>query len=308
MPELKDWSGLGVGIELKNDSALAVAVEPNGSIFDEFELLIEPEESTLDLASRTIRSITGSSASIDSIGIAVPGLIDQRTGLLVHSKFIDLGSGEPVSERLSAATGVRIALENDANAAAIAEYQYGAGRGSKNMFYATLGEGIGAALIIDGSLWRGDSGFAGELGNIAINSEGMRLEEIASSSNIVRRTQNRIHQDSTSSLSRLSEDEINITEIVRAAKAEDDFALLMLERTGTYVGTAIATVINLLNVELIVIGGEIMDAGDVVLEAIIQRAREFAYLPAFRTTRILRGSLGSKAAAIGAAMASKRTI
>ena len=98
--------------------------------------------------------------------------------------------------------------------------------------------------------------------------------------------------------------EIGLPEIIQAAADEDDFAQLMLERTGTYVGTGIASVINLLNVERVIIGGEIMQAKQLVLDAIVTRARELSFKPAFDSTTIVEGELGSAAAAIGAALLS----
>ena len=108
------------------------------------------------------------------------------------------------------------------------------------MFYATIGSGVGGALIYDGRIWHGAAGFAGEFGSIAVNSDGMRLEEVASSENIVRRTRARLHQDSTSSLHRLDEQSMTIDDISNASVNDDDFARLMLDRTGTYIGSAVA--------------------------------------------------------------------
>jgi predicted NBD/HSP70 family sugar kinase len=130
----------------------------------------------------------------------------------------------------------------------------------------------------------------------------MRLEEVASSDNIVRRTRDRFHQDNTSSLNKLDEQAIRIDDILTAAAAEDDFARLMLERTGNYIGTAVASVINLLNIETIVIGGPTMAAGNVLLNAIIRSARELSFAPSFESTLILASELGERAAAIGAAL------
>ena len=110
----------------------------------------------------------------------------------------------------------------------------------------------------------------------------MRLEDVASAANIVRRTRTRFNRDSTSSLNKLDEEQISIYKIVEAAEKGDDFASLMLERTGSYVGTAIATVINLLNIEKIVIGGEIMHAGHLVLDAVMRRATRTFVRPVVR--------------------------
>ena len=176
------------------------------------------------------------------------------------------------------------------------------GRGSRNMFYVTLGTGVGGAFILDGEIWRGAAGFAGEFGYVPINSEGMKLEEVASTANIIRRTRNRFHQDNTSSLNNLAEEAITLDDILAAARDEDDFAQMMLKRTGAYVGSAVASVINLLNVERIVVGGEIMNAEHLVLDAIIERAGELSFRPSFASTSIVEGSLGENAAAVGAAL------
>ena len=161
---------------------------------------------------------------------------------------------------------------------------------------------MGGAFILDGKVWRGAGGFAGEFGHVAINSEGRRLEQVASSRNIVRRTQSRFHQDSTSSLNKLAEESITLDDIIAAAEREDDFAQMMLERTGMYIGTAIASVINLLNIEKIVIGGEIMKARHLVLDAIIARSRDLSFPKAFESTEIVQAEIGNEAAAAGAAL------
>ncbi len=238
---------------------------------------------------------------VGSLGIAVPGLIDRKTHRVAYSASFPAYSDLDLVSEIKAATGVSAILENDANAAAYGEFAVGAGRGSTNIFYVTLGEGVGGAFILDGKIWRGSGGFAGEFGYVSINSEGRRLEQVASARNIVRRTQSRFHQDSTSSLNKIPEESITLDDIIAAAEREDDFAQMMLERTGMYIGTAIASVINLLNIEKIVIGGEIMKSRHLVLDAIIARARDLSFPKAFQSTEIVEGELGENAAAVGAA-------
>lgn len=302
MTDFNDWSGKTVGLELSSGRIAAVAISPEGAVLDSAVHDVERGTNTFERLTEVIRSISGASPGLSTIGLALPGLIDRSAGRIAHSTLNTLMEGTGIAEAIKNDTGISVVIENDANAAAIAELRVGAGRGCRNMFYITLGEGVGGAIILDGELWRGDSGFAGEFGSMAINSDGMRLEDIASAANIVRRTQNRFHQDSTSSLSKLPEHRINIDAIVNAAKNEDDFALLMLERTGTYVGTAVASVINLLDIERIVVGGEIMRAGSVVLDAILQRAQELAFAPSFKRTTIVSGEIDRFAGPIGVAL------
>jgi glucokinase len=229
-------------------------------------------------------------------------LINKENGGVAYSVNIPEHSSLNIAEAARLATGLPVILENDANAAAYAEYMLGAGKGSSSMFYATIGDGVGGAFILNGKLWHGAAGYAGEFGYIAIDSEGTRLEEVASAANIVRRTRNRFNRDSTSSLGKLPEERIGIAEIVRAGEEGDEFAHLMLERTGTYVGTAIANVINLLNVETIVVGGEITQAKDIVIDAITNRAKELSFSRSFAKTRIVAGTVGESAAAVGVAL------
>ena len=170
------------------------------------------------------------------------------------------------------------------------------------MFCISLGEGVGSGLILDGALWRGANGYAGEFGAIVVDEEEMRLEDVASIPNIVRRTRSRFHQDSTSTLKKLKEDDISFDDILAAAELGDDFALLMLERTGTYVGTALAAVINLLNIEKVVIAGEVISTPSAVLDAIRRRARQCSSSRAFSSTEIELSQLDEFGPAIGAAL------
>lgn len=238
----------------------------------------------------------------EKIGIAIPGLVEKEAGRVAYSASISVAAARAIAADIETATNTKLTIENDANAAAYAEFKLGAGRGSRSMFYATLGDGVGGAFIFDGEIWRGVSGFAGEFGYVAINSDGTRLEDVASAANIARRTRNRFNQDNTSALGKITDREIKFEDIISAAKKKDEFAQLMLERTGTYVGTAIATVINLLNVDKIVVGGEVMKAGARVLGAINSRAKELSFAPSFNDTSIVAGELGDFAASIGIAL------
>ena len=179
------------------------------------------------------------------------------------------------------------------------------------MFYMSIGKGIGGAIILDGKLWTGASGLAGEVGHITIDTEGLDcicgntgcLETVASAPNIVRRARERLDRDSTSSLSRLAlHKEFTADDVAHEAKNGDDFSLMMIERTGKFIGTGVASVINLLNIECIVLGGGVMDAGDLILKPIIQEAKRRAFQPCFEATRIVAGTLGKDASAIGAAL------
>jgi glucokinase len=204
-----------------------------------------------------------------------------------------------------------VEIENDANAAAYGEFKVGAGRGSRNLFYMMIGNGIGGAIVLDGKLWTGASGFAGEVGHITIDTEGLEcvcgntgcLETLASAPSIVRRARERLNRDNTSSLSRLALNKnFNAEDVAHEAREGDDFAAMMIERTGKYIGTGVASVINLLNIERIVLGGGVMDAGPLILNPIIQEVKRRAFQPCFDATSIVISELGLDAAPIGVAL------
>ena len=308
MVDSPNLSGKRIGVEISGTALHAVVIGNNDELLSAVSFVVAAPESSIAQVISVIEGLKTEFGPFDRIGIAVPGLVDRKTGRVAFSANIPKHSEVNLVDDIKSATGLSVSIENDANAAAYGEFRLGAGRGSRNMFYATLGDGVGGAFIFNGEIWRGASGFAGEFGYVPINSEGTRLEELASAANILRRTRERFNQDSTSSLNDLTEESITLEAIIAAAEKEDDFAQMMLERTGVYVGTAIASVINLLNIEKVVVGGEIMKAKQLVLDAIIERARELSFAPSFEATSIVEGELGVSAAAIGAAFISGQAV
>lgn len=293
-----------VGVEVSKSAFKAVCFDRNGNLIDSLRYKIDRSNPTFAQLVNFLNEAKNRFNAPERIGFAVPGLVHHQSRRVAYSTYIPEHETIDFINELEAATNLKITIENDANAAAYGEYKLGAGHGSRDLFFITLGTGVGGALIYDGKIWRGASGFAGEFGHIAINSEGMKLEDVASNANIIRRTKSRFQQDSTSSLGKLDEDEIRIASVVREAREGDDFARLMLDRTGIYIGTAIAGVINLLNIERIVVSGQIMDADNIVLDAIMRRARELTFAPSFEATQIVKSKLGENAVAVGAALLS----
>ncbi len=293
-----------VGVEISKLWLKAVCLDVGGNLTDVYRNPVSTDQTLFSQLIQFIKETKTRFGDFEKIGIAVPGLIHHETKRVAFSTYFPEHETIDFVGEIEAATRLKITIDNDANAAAYGEFILGAGRGSHNLFYVTLGTGIGGALIFAGKIWHGASGFAGEFGHIAINADGVKLEDVASAANIVRRTKSRFQQDSTSSLSNLDEDEIGLKDVIKAAQEGDDFAVLMLERTGKYVGSVLAGVINLLNVERVVIGGGIMQAENLVLDAIVRSTKALAFPPSFAATRIVSGELGSNAAAVGIALLS----
>jgi glucokinase len=304
-----------IGVDVSGATMHAVLLTADGEAIERREAPLDRDDVVAQVA-RAVAELRDVAPNIAAIGVGIPGLVNRQTDRVLVSTDLPSVVRGNIHAELVRATGLRVELENDANAAAYGEYRVGAGRGSRDMFFATIGTGIGGAIILDGKLWLGASGFAGEFGHITIDAEGIEcmcgnvgcLETLASAPNIVRRANERLYRDNTSSLSRLAiNKEFTTADIVHEAKNGDDFSLLMIERTGKYIGAAVASVINLLNIERIVLGGGVMEAGDLILGPVIREAERRAFQPCFEATQIVAAALGTDAVSIGAAMLARDT-
>ena len=299
-----------IGIAVSGAKIRAAFVDEDGRVIEHAESTVSSENIVPQLATIAgdLRPALG---QVVAIGVAIPGLVNRQTDRVVAPRDLPPTMVEDLHGSLMRATGYRVEIENDANAAAYGEFKVGAGRGCRNMFYMSIGQGIGGAIILDGKLWTGASGFAGEVGHITIDAEGYEcvcgntgcLETLASAPSIVRRARERLNRDSTSSLSRLALNK-NFTaeDVAHEAREGDDFAAMMIERTGKFIGTGVASVINLLNIDCIVLGGGVVDAGSLILNPIIQEAKRRAFQPCFDATQIVAATLGPDAAPIGVAL------
>src|SRR3989454_5282561 len=289
-----------VGIDIAAKTMHAVMISEVGKV----KARRDAEHKAENIISEITNLVAGfrEAGPIKSVGVGIPGLVNRETDQVLISTGLPSIVRDDIHSELMKATGLRFELENDANAAAYGEYQAGAGRGARDLFYIGIGNAVGGAIIIDGKLWIGASGCAGEVGHITIDTEGSEcqcgntgcLETVASAPNIVRRANERLNRDSTSSLSKLAMNkDFTADDMAREAMEGDDFAMMMIERTGKYIGTGVASIINLLNIERIVLGGGVMQAGDLILKPIIEEARKRAVPPCFEATHILAAALGA---------------
>jgi glucokinase len=190
-------------------------------------------------------------------------------------------------------------IDNDANVAAFGEFEHGAGRGAQSLVLLTVGTGIGSGIILQGRLWHGRCGFAGELGHITVNPEGEIcncgnrgcLETEASAPKIIRNYR---------ALTRSSE-ELTSRDIYERARAGDKKAVESFARSAYYLGIGLGIVINLLNPDRILVGGGVSAAGKFLMAPAIAEARRRSHRVSFGCCRISRASLGNDAGLIGAA-------
>jgi glucokinase len=305
---------LFVGIDLSSSTLRGALVSSGGNIIREQRARAEHQSSDALLAQivETVRALSADS-SVAAVGIGIPGLVNRKTNRIELMPNLPALSEVNIVEEISRKTALPVVIDNNANTAAYAELQIGVARDRRQVFFVSLGAGIGSALIINGHIYRGAAGFAGEFGHMTIDPEGIEcacgnigcLETIVSGPNIVRRTRERLYRDRTSSLSRLSvprDREFTAEDIAHAARDGDEMAQLMMERTGMFLGIALAAVINLLNVEMVVLGGGVMDAGDLILKPTIKETRRRAFPPSFASCEIVIAELGPAAGVVGAAL------
>lgn len=318
MPNAKLYIGLDVGRTIRG----ALMTEA-GRILEQRRVISEvtDHKAFVEQLVDVISQLNGSAPEGDGVaaaGVGWPGLVNQKTGRLeVAPNILDVSQVD-INRCLREATGLPVVFDNDANAGAYGEWQCGAARGRQDVFYITMGTGIGAGLILGGRLQRGSRGFAGEFGHFKIEVGGLEcacggagcLETLASGPNIVRRVRERLFSDPTFSVSGLGQEmETTLTceRVIEAAVERDELARSVLNETGVYLGMAVASIINLLNVELVVLGGGVMAAGEQILGSIREETRRRTISPAYDCCEIVAAELGQDAGIIGAAMLARDT-
>jgi glucokinase len=250
---------------------------------------------------------------IGAIGVGLPSMIDQRRGEAVDSVNVPL-AGIPFRERLRERFGVPAAIENDANAAALAEHRYGAGHGSRHMVMLTLGTGVGGGLVLGGKLYRGAAGAAAELGHITIELDGPRcqgrcpgrghLEVLASGTAADRyaREAAEVNPEGDLGLAAAEGKQVDARLAVELAAEGPGDARDVLAHVGHHLGVGIASLVNVFNPELVVIGGGFARAGDLLVEPARKVVSETALAPARDEVRIVPALLGVEAGLIGAGL------
>jgi glucokinase len=244
-----------------------------------------------------------------AIGIAAPGPIDVERGLVLDAPNLHGWHHVPLAARLSATFGCPAVLENDANAAALGEFLFGAGRGSRHMIYLTISTGIGGGLILDGQLYRGAGGAAGELGHAVIDEDGPRcgcgrrgcLEALASGTAIAARAAEAIASGRPTAITRhAGNDDVAAEHVALAAAEGDPVAQEIIGRAAHALGLGLADIVNIFNPDLIVIGGGTSNIGAPLLDPAIETMRTNAFEGPVGQVRLVTAALGGRAAAMGA--------
>ncbi len=247
---------------------------------------------------------------VEAVGVGVAGMVDWRSGVFVWSPHVT-GTNVALRADLEHAFGVPVVVDNDANAAAFGELQLGAGQGYENVLLVTLGTGIGGALVIDGSVYRGTS-FAGEIGHMLYDQGGIQCdcgkrgcwETVASGPALRRLGKASIAQNPDSSFAnRLSAETVTAEDVTGAADAGDETARSLVAQVGVEFGRGLCSLIAMFDPEVVIVGGGLGSVGESLLGPARRVAADAVHGGSHRMLPpILVAGLGPSAGAVGAAL------
>jgi len=319
MLEINPQAGGIIGVELGVDFVAVALTDFTGNILWRQTETANPTDAyektliqTLELAHKAIDFCKKKELALLGLGLATPGTVDLDKGILIFAPNLQWRN-VPLKAFFSEHTGLKVYIENDANAAAVAEHLFGATRKSKNFIFVFAGIGIGGGLFLNGELHRGEVGYAGEIGHSPIMAEPFQnpchcgnrgcWETYANQYSIIRRVQTRLEAKRSSIIPQLMDEQdahLSISIIKQAADAGDEEAIEALSETGTAMGIGFATLINVLNPEKIILGGPLSIVGNYLLPSAKSVATNHA-LPEMRPkVDILLSSFEKDASLIGA--------
>jgi glucokinase len=289
----------------------AAIVDESGKIHARFKQSTPQGSDPNEIVSavvRAVREIGVDAKELKAVSLVVPGTVKVEEGTVVKAPNLPYLDGYPLATALTNELGLPAILENDANAAAVGEMWQGAARGCRTIICVTLGTGVGGGIILNGELWRGVDGAAAEIGHMCVDpfggvactcgSRGC-LEVFASATAIVRMTREASPRYPDSVLH--ASDNLTAETIFAAGLEGDELALEIFRRMGVYLGIGLANLINILNPEMIVIGGGVVNGWDLFAKDMMQQVEERAFPLLAARVKIERAKCGDDAGLLGAA-------
>ena len=300
-----------VGLDVGGTKAAGLLVAEGGEILSRHvaETPADDVDATMSTLFEVIERL-GKESDPVAVGIGGAGMVDFEAGVMRFAP--NLAWRElPIRDMVSEHTGLPCILDNDANAACWGEYRFGAGRGYRYVLLLTVGTGIGGGIVADGVLYRGAHGFAAEVGHVIVEPDGPLcgcgnrgcLEQVASGRALDRLARDAAAQHADGLIARLSgTGEVTGRHVTEAAERGDQVARQILEEVGIRLGVGIAGFVNVLDPEVVVVGGGVAEIGDPLLEPARRAYRETVLAPDHRPdVPIVQAALGNDAGAIGAA-------
>src|SRR3954453_2060622 len=297
-------AAFAVGLDMGHEHVRAAVCDLSGEIladdWSSAEVDHAPTES-LDLARELVHGVlreAGVTADhVIGVGMALAAPVDRETGAVFAEGILPNWGGVQPAAEMQARLGLPVQLENDANLGALGEHVFGAGHGVDDMAYVRLSAGIGVGLILGGRPYRGRTGIAGELGHVRVDPGG-----------VICRCGNRGCLETVAAprvvaalLERTRQEPITVARLLELVHAGDRGARRAVADAGTVIGEAIAAVVNVLNPELIVFGGDLAGAGPTLLDAVRAAIDRSSVALAAGAVRIAAGQLGERAEVLGAA-------
>jgi glucokinase len=306
---------IALGVDLGGTNLRSAAVTASGEIVFETHrptFATEGVDSVIDriaLAIREAADAAGVGKDVP-VGVAAPGPLDPRTGVVHFAPNLPGWRDVQLRDRVQERAGRRVIIGNDANAAALGEFIFGAGRGSENMIYVGIGTGVGGGVISEGRLIDGLNGMGGELGHVSVDLDGPRctcgslgcIEAFCSAWSITHEARLLVSSGRGAAIRAAAPDgSIGPRAVGTAAANGDPAALALLDRAGTALGAGLANFINIFNPEIIVLGGGVAEIGDPLLDPVRRAINTFA-MPVMRSgVRLVPSSLGLKTGIYGSA-------
>ncbi len=310
---------VAVGVDLGGTTFNVGVVAPDGTLVAE-QSYDTPHSGNEPAALLAVASAVGGimeQAAIKpeqllGIGAGIPGPVDPEAGIIKQAPNMHELDGMNAVEILSAETGAKVHIANDAFCATLAELRYGAGRDVENMVMFTLGTGVGGGIALDNQVRRGPRQIMGEVGHIVVEPNGRRcgcgnhgcLEAMVGRDGMVDQAVRLLEQGIPSVLAERGgarHEKLTPKMISEAAQEGDEVALRVMNTSGHYLGVALCSCIVLTDPDLIVLGGGIAAAGDVLFEPIRRTVRHRSIISGYDTSRIVPAELGNAAGMIGAA-------
>ncbi|MBS3818161.1 ROK family protein [bacterium] len=244
--------------------------------------------------------------SILGVGFGFPGIFHSQKQKIIQSPNYSEIDNYDLVPAISRFLNLPFRINNDANMAAYGEYKQGSGKDTSSLIFLTIGTGVGSGVILDGKLWQGACGFAGELGHVTVNPHGYScncgsqgcLETEVPAPKIVRNYQSLTH----------TQENLTAEEVARRAQQGDRNAQNSFQKAGYYLGIGLSIAINFLNPQKIILGGGVMKSEDLLLPSAFKETRKRSYEASFKCCEIQKASLGNKAGYIGAAHWAKDTL
>jgi glucokinase len=253
-----------------------------------------------------------SKVKIEGVGIGSPGSIIQKKGTVENPPNLPGWKKVHLGKLVSKATGLNVTVDNDANAAAIGEMIYGAGKNMNSFIMVTLGTGVGGGIIIDRKIYRGERGAAGEIGHITVNYNGRKckcgsrgcVETYIGNSYLIDEVKKNLPKHKNSKIRKIINDDLSLLSpkvISEAFESGDDYAAEIIEQAGKMLGYGIASVVNLLDISNIIIGGGVAGFGKPLFSAVKGSVKERVMIPFKGNISVRRAKLKNDAGIKGAA-------